>query len=274
MGKRNKKEDHIDYYLRFDYVIDSEQEESKTRMEEFKNAFLLYFLGKYVSEDYLIDNTQGICISNIMPDYREMTTEVIHNIFDREDKENNIKGLIGESICAWLCETFDPEPILFLPVKRGNASEQGTDRWELRYDDESRIILRIWSAKCTENRPSSRAAEIRKNDFSNVEVIGILDQVTDQVKHSRSTTLTIEDIKQIRLSALKQESQLSFGVAMVIDWGLYEEMYGNGTGRKLNFFTQPFAGHAEKIIRFVPIGDLKDYITSFEPDVCRELRGE
>lgn len=272
--KEIKREEHIQYYVRFDYIIDSGKEESKARMQEFKKAFLKYFLGKYISKDYLINTGESICINNILSEYREMITEIIANIFEREDKENNIKGLIGESICAWLCETFDSDPIYFLPVKRGNASEQGTDRWELRYADGSKIILRIWSAKCTENSPSTRSAEIRKNDFSNIEVVGILDQVTDLVQHGRCIPLTLEDIKKIRLSALRQDSQLSFGVVMAIDWQLYEEMYGRTAGRKLNLFTQPFAKFAEKIVRIVPIGDLKDYITSFDSNISSELRGE
>lgn len=272
--KEVRREDFVEYYVRVDYIIDSGKEESMAKMQEFKKAFLLYFLDKYISKDYLINSSQGVCINNIMPEYREMATAVIANIFEREDKENNIKGLIGESICAWLCEIFDPKSIFFLPVKRGNSSEQGTDRWELRYANDEKIILRIWSAKCTENNPSTRSAEIRKNDFSTVEVIGILDQVTDLVQHGRCIHLTLEDIKQIRLSALRQDSQLSFGVVIVIDWLLYEKMYGTTAGRKLNLFTQPFANYAEKIVRIVPIGNLKEYITSFDSDLSNELRGE
>jgi ABC-type dipeptide/oligopeptide/nickel transport system ATPase component len=272
--KEIKRDEYIEYYLRFDYIIDGKKEENKLKMEEFKNAFLTYFLGKYISKDYLIDSDENTCISNILPEYRDLATEIISNIFEREDKENNIKGLIGESICTWVCETFDSEPIAFLPVKRGNASEQGTDRWELRYEDESKIILRIWSAKCTERSPSTRAAEIRKNDFSNVEVIGILDQVTDLIQHSKVVTLTLEDIKKIRLSTLKQDSLLSFGVVMTIDWQLYEEMYGETSGRKLNLFTQPFAEYAEKIVRIVPIGGLKEYVSSFDFNLSNELGGD
>lgn len=272
--KEIKREEYIEYYIRFDYIIDEKEADKELKMEEFKNAFLSYFLSKNISKDYLIDDDKNICISNISAEYRELVSQIISNIFERENKENNIKGLIGESICTWLCETFDSKPILFQPVKRGNASEQGTDRWELRYNNESKIILRIWSAKCTENRPSTRAAEIRKNDFSSVEVIGILDQVTDLIQHSRGINLRLEDIKKIRLSALKPDSLLSFGVVMIIDWKLYEEMYGETRGRRLNIFTQPFADNAEKIVRMVPIGDLKEYVSTFDINLENELAGE
>lgn len=272
--KEVRRDEHIEYYIRFDYIIDWKEVDKELKMEEFKNAFLTYFLGKHISKDYLIDDDKKICINNILPAYRDLAIQIISNIFEREDKENNVKGLIGESICTWICETFDSKPIIFQPVKRGNASEQGTDRWELRYNDESKIILRIWSAKCTENRPSTRAAEIRKNDFSSVEVIGILDQITDLIQHSSDSTLTLEDIKKIRLSALKQNSLLSFGVVMVIDWKLYEKMYGETPGRRLNMFTQSFANYAEKIVRIVPIGDLKDYISTFDTNLENELGGK
>lgn len=267
-----KNEEFLQYYIRFDYIIDCEGEVKVQKMKEFKDLFLYYFICKYVSKDLLIDNTERICINNIEPDQRDLVDEIFLNIFNREDKENNIKGLIGESICAWLCETFDANPILFLPVKRGNASEQGTDRWELRNSDGNRIILRIWSAKCTENKPSSRAKEIRENDFSTIEVMGILDQITDLVQYGACIQLSLDEIKKIRLSALTKESQLSFGVAMVIDWDLYEKMYVEVKGRKLNLFTQPFSAYAEKIIRIVPIGGLSDYITSFDSYIYNELR--
>ncbi|SHD77370.1 hypothetical protein [Schnuerera ultunensis] len=272
--KEIKRDEYIEYYMRFDYIIDGKKEENQSMMEEFKNAFLVYFLGKHISKDFLINSDENICINNIVPEYRDLTAIILSNIFERKDKENNIKGLIGESICTWVCETFDSEPVLFLPVKRGNASEQGTDRWELRYNNENKIILRIWSAKCTENMPSKRAAEIRKNDFSSVEVMGILDQVTDLIQYGSGASLTLEDIKKIRLSALRQDSLLSFGVVMTIDWNLYEEMYGETSGRRLNIFTQPFADYAEKIVRIVPIGDLKDYVSSFDYKLRNQLGGE
>ncbi|MDU5081861.1 hypothetical protein CIW83_11010 [Tissierella sp. P1] len=259
------KDELKEYYIRFDYLIKSSDKEKIQKMEEFKEALNKYFIEKHVGRDLLIDSTKDITIGNIIPEFRKTVNEIFDSIWNNSNKDNNIKGLLGETIATWLCETFDASPIYFLPLKRGNSSEQGPDRWELRNESGDKVILRIWSSKCTTDRPSSRADEVRNNDFSNIEVHGILQQLSDIAEHNKYSFIDKERIKEIKLSTVKKDSLLSFGVVMTFDLDIYNKMYKDNSGRPLNLFTaQPYAENAEKIVRFVPVSDLDNYIKQFE----------
>lgn len=85
--KEIKREEYIEYYIRFDYIIDKKEADKELKMEEFKNAFLSYFLSKNISKDYLIDDDKNICISNISPENRELVSQIISNILKEKIKK-------------------------------------------------------------------------------------------------------------------------------------------------------------------------------------------
>lgn len=269
--------DYGNFYVRFDYVVTGTDQEKIVKMNLFKDGIINYFIEKNVLECDLIDTSAAASIDNIKSDAQNDVLNIIQETFNSSDnvsKEDNIKGLLGELICQWLIESYDAKPLYSSPTKLINSFEQGIDKWEFRKDEVDRIILRIWSSKCTSGRPSSRAVQIRKKDFKEIQIYAVLKQAEESIKNNGSLNFNIQDIKDIKLSLLKKDSRLSLGVVMVFDFNTYVRMYCQRQGEKLNVFTQPLAKYSKNIIRFVPIDKIDTFIREFEPNVYKKLGKE
>ncbi|MBC2460319.1 hypothetical protein [Clostridium beijerinckii] len=265
--------DYIESYLRIDYLGYDESKTVEQNQNEFKQAIINYFLNKMISQNYLKIKEDEICATNISDDYKEIVNEKIKKVFDRKDEKNkldNIKGLIGETLCAWINETYELKPLYLTPSRTDNASIQGTDRWEL-YEEDNKLALKIWSAKCTEKKPSSRSVQIRENDFKRTEIFGIIAQIRELNDGIKNPFTTENSINELETSILKEANTLTLGVVIVFGLETYNKMYDKKKGQKLNVFRENEFKKAKRIIKFMPIKNIETYINGFEKKINEKM---